>query len=115
MLFEIKAKLAEVKDVTSGTSSRGAWTKATAVLERTEGAYTDTYPMLVFGDKIQEAEALVGKEVNAKFNIQARTYNGRYYIDLRLQFVSAAQADAPKAQPAPAPEKEDDPNADLPF
>ena len=119
MLFEIKnAKLSEVRDVTSGTSKSGnSWTKATAIVEIREGAYTDTVPMLVFGDKIQQADDLKGKDVDVKFSVQGREYNGRWYTDLRLQFIAPvvdAQANE-KAAPAPEPVKEDDPDADLPF
>ena len=123
MLFEIKnAKLVEVADVTSGTSKSGNdWTKATAIVEKVEGNYTDTYPLLVFGDKIQEAQALVGTVVDVKFNVQAREYNGRWYIDLGLRFISAAATErpapkqTPAPKPAPAPNEKDDPDADLPF
>ena len=119
MLFEIKnATLREVTDVTSGTSKSGNdWTRATAIVEKVEGNYTDTYPLLVFGDKIQEAQALVGAAVDVKFNVQARQYNGRWYIDLGLRFVSAAVTErpAPKPAPAPAPAMEEDNGPDLPF
>ena len=123
MLFEIKnAKLVEVADVTSDTSKSGNdWTKATAIVEKVEGNYTDTYPLLVFGDKIQEAQALVGTAVDVKFNVQAREYNGRWYIDLGLRFISAAATERPAPKqtpapnPAPAPNEKDDPDADLPF
>lgn len=125
MLFEIKnAKLADVIDITSGTSKSGNdWTKATAVIEKVEGNYTDTYPLLVFGDKIQEAQALIGAAVDVKFNVQARQYNGRWYTDLGLRFISAAVTERPALQPKPAPApapqpqhaQEDDPDGDLPF
>ena len=123
MLFEIKnAKLVEVADVTSGTSKSGNdWTKATAIVEKVEGNYTDTYPLLVFGDKIQEAQALVGTVVDVKFNVQAREYNGRWYIDLGLRFISAAATErpapkqTPAPKPAPAPNEKDNPDGDLPF
>ena len=121
MLFEIKnAKLVEVTDITSGTSTSGNdWTKATAVIEKVEGNYTDTYPMVLFGDKIQEAQGLIGANVDVKFNVQAREFNGRRYIDLGLRFITASVTErpAPKQEPAPKPEpaKEDDPDGDLPF
>ena len=123
MLFEIKnATLREVTDVTSGTSKSGnAWTRATAIIEKVEGNYTDTYPMVLFGDKIQEAEPLVGKAVDVKFNIQAREFNGRWYIDLGLRFITIHEtersATPPVPAPAPAPLKDDDddPNGGLPF
>lgn len=123
MLFEIKnATLREVTDVTSGTSKSGnAWTRATAVIEKVEGNYTDTYPMVLFGDKIQEAEPLVGKAVDVKFNIQAREFNGRWYIDLGLRFIAIHETERPATPPVPAPapaplkDDDDDPNGDLPF
>ena len=125
MLFEIKnAKLVEVTDVASGTSKSGNdWTRATAIIEKVEGNYTDTYPMLVFGDKIQEAEALVGLAVDVKFNVQSRQFNGRWYNDLGLRFISAAvterpapkQATAPAPAPATVEDDDNDPNGGLPF
>jgi hypothetical protein len=123
MLFEIKnATLREVTDVTSGTSKSGnAWTRATAVIEKVEGNYTDTYPMVLFGDKIQEAEPLVGKAVDVKFNIQAREFNGRWYIDLGLRFITIHETERPAMPPVPAPapaplkDDDDDPNGGLPF
>ena len=123
MLFEIKnATLTEVKDTVSGTSRTGnAWTKATAIVTKAEGNYTETIPMLVFGDKIQQAEDLVGKAVDVKFVIQSRDYNGRLYTDVKLQFVApategqAAQAPNTASAPAPAPVNNDDPDGDLPF
>ena len=126
MLFEIKnATLTEVKDVVSGTSRTGnAWTKATAIVTKAEGSYTETIPMLVFGDKIQQADDLVGKAVDVKFSIQSRDYNGRLYTDVKLQFVApATESQAPASAatsahapgPAPAPVTQDSDGEDLPF
>ena len=74
-------------------------------------------------DKIQEAQALIGAAVDVKFNVQARQYNGRWYTDLGLRFISAAVTERPALQPKPAPApapqpqhaQEDDPDGDLPF
>ena len=123
MLFEIKnATLREVTDVTNGTSKSGnAWTKGTAIFEKVEGNYTDVYPLIVFGDKIQEAEPFVGKAVDIKFNVQAREYNGRWYIDLGLRSIAMHETERPVAAPVPAPapattkDDDDDPNGGLPF
>ena len=121
MLFELKnALLREVTDVTNGTSKSGnAWTKATAIVEKVEGNYTDTYPLVLFGDKIQEAEPFVGKYVDVKFNVQARQFNGRWYIDLGLRSIDMHD-DRPVAPPVQAPEPKpvqpiEDDGQDLPF
>lgn len=116
MLFEIKnAKLVEVTSVTSGTSKSGnAWTKATAIVEKREGTYTDSYPLLVFGDKIQEAQALVGAEVDVKFSVQSRKYGERWYTDICLRSIAANVEETAREQ-TPEPQKEDNPDGDLPF
>jgi hypothetical protein len=123
MIFEIKnCKIREVTDVTSGTSQSGKdWRKATVILEQEDGSYTETYAVQAFDDKIDVVSQYVGQKVDIKFTIKAREYNGRWYNDLRFQYVSPveqakpAQAAKPAPAPAPAPEKEDNPDADLPF
>ena len=124
MIFEIKnCKIREVTDVTSGTSQSGKdWRKATVILEQEDGSYTETYAVQAFDDKIDVVSQYVGQKVDIKFTIKAREYNGRWYNDLRFQYVSPVeQANKPQEvrkpapAPAPAPEKEDDPNGDLPF
>ena len=122
MLFEIKnVTVSEVRDVTSGTSRSGnEWTKATAIVEQRDGNYINTFPMLVFGDRIASVQDLVGKAADIKFSIQGREYNNRWFADLRLSFIAPAGANerreqAPAPAPAPEPKKEDDPDEDLPF
>ena len=124
MLFEIKnVTVSEVRDVTSGTSRSGnEWTKATAIVEQRDGNYINTFPMLVFGDRIASVQDLVGKAADIKFSIQGREYNNRWFADLRLSFIAPAgsterrETPAPAPAPAPAPKKEEDnPDEDLPF
>ena len=129
MIFEIKnCKILEVTDVTSGTSQSGKdWRKATVIVEQAEGNYTETYAVQAFDDKVDVVSAHVGETVDIKFTIRAREYNGRWYNDLRFQYVTTQQAPRPQQQaakpepkpapaPAPAPvQKEDDPDGDLPF
>jgi hypothetical protein len=124
MLFEIKnCKIREVTDNASGTSQSGKdWRKATVILEQEDGSYTETYAVQAFDDKIDVVSQYVGQKVDIKFTIKAREYNGRWYNDLRFQYVSPVeQANKPQEvrkpapAPTPAPEKEDDPNGDLPF
>jgi len=121
MLFEIKnCKIREVTDNTSGTSQAGKdWRKATVIIDQEDGNYTETYAVQAFDDKIDVVSKYVGEKVDIKFTIKAREYNGRWYNDLRFQYVSpveqAKPEQAPAPKPAPAPAKEDDPDGDLPF
>jgi hypothetical protein len=58
--------------------------------------------------------------VDVKFNVQAREYNGRWYIDLGLRSIDMHDS-RPVVPPVPAPElskplnDDDDPNGGLPF
>ena len=121
MLFEIKnCKIREVTDNASGTSQSGKdWRKATVVIEQEDGSYTETYAVQAFDDKIDVVEKYVGEKVDVKFTIRAREYNGRWYNDLRFQYVSPVEQEKPaqatKAAPAPAPAQEEDNGPDLPF
>ena len=117
MLFEIKnVTVSEVRDVTSGTSRSGNdWTKATVIVEQRDGNYINTFPMLVFGDRIASVQDLVGKAADIKFSIQGREYNGRWFADVNLRYINPVKEEAPAPAPQPAPAKEDDPDGDLPF
>ena len=115
MIFEIKnCKILEVTGITSGTSKAGKdWRKATVIIEQADGNYTETYAVQAFDDKIDVVSNHVGETVDIKFTIKAREYNGRWYNDLRFQYVSLTEQEKPA--PAPKPEPEDDPDGDLPF
>ena len=119
MLLDIKnCLIKEVTDVQNGTSQRSgqSWTKATVILERKDGDYTDTFPMTVFGnEKVQQVSDLVGKQVDIKFDIRGREYNGRWFADVNLRYINPVKEEAPVPAPQPAPAKEDDPDGDLPF
>lgn len=118
MIFEIKnCKVLEVTDITSGTSQAGKdWRKATVVIEQADGNYTETYAIQAFDDKIDVVSNYVGQKVDIKFTIKAREYNGRWYNDLRFQYVSPVeQGDKPQPVQAHAPAQEEDNGPDLPF
>jgi hypothetical protein len=119
MLFEIKnCTVAEILDTVTGTSQAGNnWSRTTIVFEHKEGDYTDKYPMTVFGeDKLGEVNALKDRRVNVKFDLRSREYNGRWYTDIRLVYISAAEAEAPKPVERPvATQPQEDNEPDLPF
>ena len=117
MLFEIKnCKILEVTGITSGTSQSGKdWKKATVIIEQADGNYTETYAIQAFDDRIDVVSNFVGQAVDIKFTIKAREYNGRWYNDLRFQYVSPVEQTTSAPAPTPAPEPEDNPDGDLPF
>ena len=61
------------------------------------------------------------KKGNDTINIQAREFNGRWYIDLGLRFITIHETERPATPPVPAPapaplkDDDDDPNGGLPF
>lgn len=119
MLFELKnCSVAEILDTVTGTSQAGnSWSRTTIIFEHKDGDYTDKYPMIVFGeDKLGEVTALKGRIVNVKFDLRSREYNGRWYTDVRMVFVSPAETEAPKPESIPTtPQPQEDNEPDLPF
>ena len=116
--LEIEGKIYRKLAPQSGTSARGTWSKQDFVLEYPDGNFTAQACFTAFGDdKVAELGKFAeGDTVRVSFNLRAREYNGRWYNDLRFQYVTAQEnKTAPAPAPKPAPAKEDDPDADLPF
>ena len=81
----------------------------------------DDFAQRLAGDIVFVQLPFVGKAVDIKFNVQAREYNGRWYIDLGLRSIAMHETERPVAAPVPAPapaptkDDDDDPNGGLPF
>ena len=116
--FEIEGTLRRKLQAQSGRSARGDWAKQEFVLEYPDGNFNSEVCITAWGqDKVSELDRFnEGDLLKVSFNIRAREYNGRWYNDLRFQYVTAQEnKTAPAPAPKPEPSKEDDPDADLPF
>lgn len=116
--MEIQGKLIRILDTQTGESARGPWVRGGFVIETGED-----YPRMVafnmFGeDRLAMIQNLpLNCMVQVRFNIESREFNGRWYTDLRCNFVqqlapgqpvsntgSAWQQPVAPQQPAAAPQ-----------
>nr|DAH40135.1 MAG TPA: Single-stranded DNA-binding protein fold, inter-subunit clamp, Paralogous.5A [Caudoviricetes sp.] len=87
----------------NGTSQSGkAWQKREFIIEETVGNYPNSIVITAFGDRVEKLNTLrVGDYVTARFDTQAREYNGRAFNNITLYDITQPQAQAmpqPQAQ-----------------
>lgn len=85
----------------NGTSQSGkAWKKREFIIEETVGNYPNSLVITAFGDRVEKLNTLrVGDYVTARFDTQAREYNGRAFNNITLYDITQPQAQAqPQAQ-----------------
>lgn len=88
--------------VQSGTSKSGnVWQKVDFVIEEEGGNYPNSMVITAFGERVEKLNTVrVGDRVTARFDTQAREYNGRYFNNITLYDFAQPQQ-AQQAQPQP--------------
>ena len=78
----------------TGTSQSGkAWQKREFIIEETVGNYPNSLVITAFGDRVEKLNTLrVGDYVTARFDTQAREYNGRAFNNITLYDITQPQA-----------------------
>ena len=78
----------------NGTSQSGkAWQKREFIIEETVGNYPNSLVITAFGDRVEKLNTLrVGDYVTARFDAQAREYNGRVFNNITLYDIAQPQA-----------------------
>lgn len=86
----------------TGTSQSGkAWQKREFIIEETVGNYPNSMVITAFGDRVEKLNTLrVGDYVTARFDTQAREYNGRVFNNITLYDIIQPQAQAQQMQQA---------------
>ena len=86
----------------TGTSQSGkAWQKREFIIEETVGNYPNSMVITAFGDRVEKLNTLrVGDYVTARFDTQAREYNGRVFNNITLYDITQPQAKAQQMQQA---------------
>lgn len=101
--MELKGTITHALPMQSGTSKAGnPWKKREYVLEYAEGQYPKRMVFTCFGDAADRIVLEPGQQVNVFFDLDAREYNGRWYLESRAWRVDpvAPVAAAPAAQAA---------------
>lgn len=77
----------------NGTSQSGkAWQKREFIIEETVGNYPNSMVITAFGDRVEKLNTLrVGDYVTARFDTQAREYNGRAFNNITLYDITQPQ------------------------
>lgn len=99
--MEITGVVKSVMPTQNGTSQSGkAWQKREFIIEETVGNYPNSLVITAFGDRVEKLNTLrVGDYVTARFDTQAREYNGRAFNNITLYDITQPQAQAqPQAQ-----------------
>lgn len=84
--MEITGVIKAILPVQSGTSKSGnVWQKADFVIEEEGGNYPNSMVITAFGERVEKLNTVrVGDRVTARFDTQAREYNGRYFNNITL-------------------------------
>lgn len=87
----------------NGTSQSGkAWQKREFIIEETVGNYPNSMVITAFGDRVEKLNTLrVGDYVTARFDTQAREYNGRAFNNITLYDITQPQQQAQVYMGAP--------------
>ena len=100
--MEITGIVKSVMPTQNGTSQSGkAWQKREFIIEETVGNYPNSMVITAFGDRVEKLNTLrVGDYVTARFDTQAREYNGRVFNNITLYDITQPQAQAQQMQQA---------------
>ena len=84
----------------NGTSQSGkAWQKREFIIEETVVNYPNSLVITAFGDRVEKLNTLrVGDYVTARFDTQAREYNGRVFNNITLYDITQPQVQAQPQQ-----------------
>ena len=100
--MEITGVVKSVMPTQTGTSQSGkAWQKRELIIEETVGNYPNSMVITAFGDRVEKLNTLrVGDYVTARFDTQAREYNGRVFNNITLYDITHPHAQAQQMQQA---------------
>ena len=123
MSLEITGKVSEVLPRESGTGKNGnEWVKQSFVIE-TEGQYPKKVCFTAWRDLVDKVNTLQpGTEVKVSFDVESRSFNGKWYSDIKAwkieskNAVSQERQQTYSSQPSsPEPVQAESEADDLPF
>ena len=98
--MEITGVVKSVMPTQTVTSQSGkAWQKREFIIEENVGNYPNSLVITAFGDRVEKLNTLrVGDYVTARFDTQAREYNGRAFNNITLYDITQTQAQSQQQQ-----------------
>lgn len=80
--MNIKAKLVQLLPLQTGIGKNGQWRKQDIIVE-TYGQYPRKICISIWGDKINEKQLQIGKQLEIDFDLESREFNGKWYTDIK--------------------------------
>jgi hypothetical protein len=80
--MNIKAKLVQLLPLQTGMGKNGQWRKQDIIVE-TDGQYPKKICISIWGDKINEKQLQIGKQLDIDFDLESREFNGKWYTDIK--------------------------------
>lgn len=130
MIYNATGTISLFLPVQTGVTKAGKeWRRASVVLDVKDGNYVDKVCLSAFGNELLEdlAAFQTGDKVQVGFTIKSREWQGKWFSDINLVSIKAADGAKPKAQQVTEPvaiaeavpdapdAKEEPSNDDLPF
>ncbi len=123
--MELKGKIYKILERQTGTGKKGDWKKQTIVIEADNGKYPKKVAVTFWNDILDNNNFSEGAELEVKFSVESREYNGKWYtdvtgfsIDKNTSSPMSINRDASKPEDKPTPPPsftEPDMDDDLPF
>jgi hypothetical protein len=80
--MEITGKIINLLPLQTGISKNGQWKKQDIIVE-TGGQYPKKVCISIWGDKINEAQLVIGNNLDIAFELESREFNGKWYTDVK--------------------------------
>lgn len=78
--LQLEGVVAQVLELVSGESARGAWQRRSFVLDVQDGNFPFQVAFETWGERVSLLDSLkVGQQVVVSFNLRSREYEGRWY------------------------------------
>ena len=115
--MEVIGKIVRKFDLQKGVSKAGnEWQKQLYLLEVNENnsQYPKQFVFDFFGDRINQFNFEVGDTIKLSFDIESRSFNDRWYTDVRGWKAEKVDGNAPQQQPVAPQPAPADPFGDAP-
>ncbi|MBL7812845.1 MAG: DUF3127 domain-containing protein [Bacteroidetes bacterium] len=98
--MDITGKVIQILPKQTGQGKNGTWEKQDYVIE-TEGRYPKKLCFNLWGDKINSFNLKDGDQIQVKFDLESREYNGRWYTEVRAWDIVKQGAGSPAQEQGP--------------
>lgn len=99
--MQLIAKLTQLLPIQTGTGKNGEWKKQDIIVE-TEGQFPKKICISVWGDKINESQLQIGKELKIDVDVESREYNNKWYTDIKAWKIEMSASNSKTTSNGPA-------------